>query len=131
MRLSLVGAFGAAVVYGIGTVLQAVGARRAAGDGSTGIDTGFLVRLSRQWMYLVGLGCDALGFLLSFAALQDQPLFVVQAAVASSLAVTAVVAAPRSTPGSRPPTSRAWWPSAGAWPCWASRRAATARRSPR
>lgn len=91
MRLSLLGAFGAAVAYGVGTVLQAIGARRASLD-TTGVDPGFVARLVRQWQYLVGLALDGLGFLLSFAALQDLPLFVVQAAVASSLAVTAVVA---------------------------------------
>lgn len=90
MRLSLLGALAAAVMYGVATVLQAVGAQRAS-RGTTGIDPGFVVRLARQWMYVVGLGFDALGFVFSFAALQEEPLFVVQAAVASSLAVTAVL----------------------------------------
>lgn len=93
MRLSLLGALGAAVAYGIATVLQAIGARRAApGQGATGVNVGQVTDIARQPLYLAGLGCDVLGFLLSFAALQDQPLFVVQACISASLAVTAVIA---------------------------------------
>ncbi len=93
MRLSLLGALGAAVAYGVATVLQAVGARRAASEeAATGVDVGQVADIARQPLYLIGLGCDGLGFLLSFAALQDQPLFLVQACIASSLAVTAVIA---------------------------------------
>ncbi len=94
MRFSLLGAFGAAIAYGVATVLQAVGARRATtGSDASGVDVGQVAEIARQPVYLLGLGCDGLGFLLSFAALQDQPLFVVQACISASLAVTAVVAA--------------------------------------
>jgi drug/metabolite transporter (DMT)-like permease len=41
----------------------------------------------------VGVGLDLLGFVAELAALRSLPLFVVQAAIAANLAVTAVVAA--------------------------------------
>ena len=47
----------------------------------------------RQWRYLVGIGLDSLGFLLQVAALRLVPIYVVAAAIAASLAVTAIVAA--------------------------------------
>jgi drug/metabolite transporter (DMT)-like permease len=47
----------------------------------------------RQWRYLVGIGLDGLGFLLQIGALRMVPIYVVAAAIAASLAVTAIVAA--------------------------------------
>jgi drug/metabolite transporter (DMT)-like permease len=90
MLLGLLGAFGAAVLYGAGTVLQAAGVRGSArrppgAPGSTG--------LRSAGLYGAGLLLDALGFLASLAALRTLPLFVVQSAIASSVAVTAVLAA--------------------------------------
>jgi drug/metabolite transporter (DMT)-like permease len=89
--LGLLGALAAALCYGIGSVLQSVAAQHSAV--TEGLDPRLLLRLLRAWPYLAGLALDALGFLLSVAALQSLPLFVVQAVVASSLAVTAVVGA--------------------------------------
>ena len=88
MAVGLVGAFAAAVLYGLGTVLQAVGVRRA----SASQDTGLWARLWAARLYAVGLGLDALAFLASLAALRTLPLFVVESAIASSVAVTAVLA---------------------------------------
>src|SRR3954447_3424518 len=85
----LVGAFAAAVAYGAATVLQAVGARRAGP--AAGPDAHLMLRLLRSLPSLAGLGLDVVGFGLSLAALRSQPLFVVQAIVASSLAVTALL----------------------------------------
>ncbi|OIJ91241.1 hypothetical protein [Streptomyces colonosanans] len=87
----MVCALGAAVCFGTATVLQAIAAR-AAGGGEGG-DTALLLRALRQWRYLAGLGLDGLGFLLQIAALRSLPIYAVGAALASSLAVTAVVAA--------------------------------------
>ncbi|MEW2046290.1 hypothetical protein [Streptomyces sp. NPDC005476] len=84
-------ALGAAVCFGTATVLQAVAAR-AASDGGGG-DAALLLRAVRQWRYLAGLGLDGLGFLFQIAALRSVPIYAVGAALASSLAVTAVVAA--------------------------------------
>jgi len=89
MLLGLIGAFSAAICYGIGSVLQAIGARRT--HSAEGLDPRLLLRLLRSWPYLAGIGLDCVGFLLSIVALRTLPLFVVQAVVASSLAVTALL----------------------------------------
>jgi drug/metabolite transporter (DMT)-like permease len=85
----LAGAFAAAVAYGVGTVMQAIGARRAGR--AAGPDAQLLLRLVRSTPYVIGLLLDGVGFALSLAALRTQPLFTVQAIVASSLAVTALL----------------------------------------
>ncbi|MGW7405115.1 DMT family transporter [Streptomyces sp. NPDC054833] len=85
-------ALGAAVCFGTATVLQAMAAREAADTGGGG-DAALLLRALRQWRYLAGLALDGLGFLLQIAALRSIPIYAVGAALASSLAVTAVVAA--------------------------------------
>ncbi|MFB0616795.1 hypothetical protein [Streptomyces sp. AGS-58] len=88
----MVCALGAAVCFGTATVLQAVAARAAVADGDGG-DAALLLRALRQWRYLAGLALDGLGFLLQIAALRSLPIYAVGAALAASLAVTAVVAA--------------------------------------
>ncbi|GHK00572.1 hypothetical protein ACWEWI_11845 [Streptomyces sp. NPDC003753] len=87
----MVCALGAAVCFGTATVFQAVAARAAGGGG--GGDAALLLRAVRQWRYLAGLALDGLGFLFQIAALRSIPIYAVGAALASSLAVTAVVAA--------------------------------------
>ncbi|MFE7229643.1 hypothetical protein ACFVAF_02985 [Streptomyces sp. NPDC057596] len=87
----MVCALGAAVCFGTATVLQAIAARAAADTGGGG-DAALLLRAVRQWRYLAGLGLDGLGFLLQIAALRSLPIYVVGAALAASLAVTAVTA---------------------------------------
>jgi drug/metabolite transporter (DMT)-like permease len=91
MVLGLLGAFGAAVCYGVASVLQALAARRTAT--AEGLDPRLLLRLLGSWAYVAGLALDVAGFLLSIVALRTLPLFVVQGVVASSLAVTAVLGA--------------------------------------
>lgn len=91
MLAGLLGAFGAALCYGVGSVLQAVAARRTAT--AEGLDPRLLLRLAKSWMYLLGVALDGLGFVLSIAAVRTLPLFVVQSIVASFLAVTAVLGA--------------------------------------
>ena len=88
MVLGLLGAFGAAICYGVASILQALAARRSAAV--EGLDPRLLLRLLHSWQYLVGLALDGLAFLLSIAALRSLPLFAVQAIVASFLAITAV-----------------------------------------
>lgn len=82
----------AAVAYGVASVLQAMGAR-AVDEGAPGVDPRLLLRVFRQWRYVVGTGLDLVGFVAQLIALRVLPLFAVQAALAASLAVTAVVAA--------------------------------------
>ncbi|WP_405927460.1 hypothetical protein [Streptomyces sp. NBC_00035] len=92
-------ALGAAVCFGTATVLQAMAAREAASDGGgtggggAGADAALLLRAVRHWRYLVGLALDGVGFLLQIVALRSLPIYAVGAALAASLAVTAVVAA--------------------------------------
>ncbi|MFE5139745.1 hypothetical protein ACFRDV_19030 [Streptomyces fagopyri] len=90
-------ALGAAVCFGTATVLQAIAARTAAdtgtGTGGPAGDAALLLRALRQWRYLAGLALDGLGFVFQIAALRSLPIYAVGAALASSLAVTAVVAA--------------------------------------
>ncbi|MEV6288940.1 DMT family transporter [Streptomyces sp. NPDC004059] len=88
----MVCALGAAVCFGTATVLQAVAARAAGTEGAGG-EAALLLRALRQWRYLAGLALDGLGFLFQIAALRSLPIYAVSAALASSLAVTAVVAA--------------------------------------
>ena len=88
MTLGLLGALLAALAYGAATVLQAVGVRRVA---ALPPGTALRDRARTGWPYAVGLALDALGFLASVAALRTLPLFLVESAVASSVAVTAVL----------------------------------------
>lgn len=90
MFLALSCALVATVSYGVGTVLQAAGARRVSSSGN--LDLRLLGRLAHQSSYLGGLALDAVGFLASLVALRTLPLFVVQAAIAGSLGVTAALA---------------------------------------
>ncbi|MCA1843450.1 MAG: EamA family transporter [Actinobacteria bacterium] len=93
---------GAAACYGVASVIQQVGAHRAgpASDlPSSAVDqplprrfgVGLVADLLRQPLFLLGLGLDAVGFLLVFVGLRHLPLFVVQAAVSSTVAITAVL----------------------------------------
>jgi drug/metabolite transporter (DMT)-like permease len=85
----LAGALGAAVAYGSATILQAIGVRRMA-TAEPGSSLRARARLGRS--YAAGLLLDGIGFLASIAALRTLPLFLVQSAVASSVAVTAILA---------------------------------------
>lgn len=89
MTLGYVFAVLAAVASGGGSILQSLGIRRAGAYGGTSLD---LVRVRRQYIYFLGLGVDLLGFLCAAAALQWLPLFLVQALLAFSVAVTATIA---------------------------------------
>jgi len=95
--LALAAALGSALCYGVASVLQQVGARRTTQ--ATSIDPRLLLRLGRELPYMSGIGLDAVGWVLSLLALRTLPLFLVQSAIASSIAVTAVVA--RFTLGTR------------------------------
>ncbi|MEU9009935.1 hypothetical protein AB0D12_09130 [Streptomyces sp. NPDC048479] len=85
-------ALGSAVCYGTASVLQAIAARAAEPGTGSGVDPALLLRALRQWRYVAGLALDALGFVLQIVALRSIPIYAVGAALAASLAVTAVVA---------------------------------------
>jgi drug/metabolite transporter (DMT)-like permease len=95
--VSLVAAIAAAICYGVASVMQAIAVRTASHRGpqdaaAGGVDPGLVVRMLHQWRFVASICLDSLGFLAQLVAVQRLPLFVVQAFVASNLAVTAVVA---------------------------------------
>ena len=92
MWWSLACALAAACCFGVASVIQALSAR-AASRGSAHVSPRLLVRMLGQWRFIASLGLDLVGFLAQLVALRRLPLFVVQAAIASSLAVTAVMSA--------------------------------------
>lgn len=94
MLIGLLLALGCSVCYGTATVLQAAATRSVdSGSSESGVDAALLLRALRQWRYLLGTALDGVGFLLQIAALRLVPIYVVAAAIAASLAVTAIVAA--------------------------------------
>jgi drug/metabolite transporter (DMT)-like permease len=88
----MLSALGAAVCFGVATVLQAAATRAARPGSGSGVDARLLVRAARQWKYVAGLGLDTAGFALELVALRSLPIYAVGAALAASLAVTAVAA---------------------------------------
>lgn len=91
LLVSWIAAILACLAYGVATVLQSVGARRAA----TATGVGGVVGIVTQLPYLAGLALDGVGFLGNVIALRQLPLFLVEAIVAGSVGVTAVIAAVR------------------------------------
>ncbi|MDT5037020.1 MAG: hypothetical protein QOE03_2205 [Micromonosporaceae bacterium] len=77
------------VAYGVANMLQSVAAART--DLHQAFHPRLLWSLGRHRAYLVGLGCQVIGFLFAFFARRDLPLFLVQSAVAAGLGVTAVL----------------------------------------
>jgi drug/metabolite transporter (DMT)-like permease len=98
--VSLAAAMAAAFCYGIGAVMQAIAVRAAsrrpvlAAAGVAGrVDPGLVIRMFRQWPFVLSLAIDFAGFVCQLIALRRLPIFEVQVIIASNLAVTAVVAA--------------------------------------
>ena len=89
--MPLSAALAAAVAFGVAAVLQALAVVRA-GAPADGVDPRLLLRLLREKPFLAALALNAVGFALHVVALQSLPLFLVQAALAGSVAVTAVLA---------------------------------------
>jgi len=104
-RLALLGALTA---FGVAALLQAWGARTVVGapgcpgapggpvspggPGQSGLvgNARLVLRLARNLPFLAGAALDVVGVLLTAVALRSLPLFLVQAAVAASLCVTAI-----------------------------------------
>lgn len=100
MFVSLAAALAAAFCYGIGAVMQAIAVRAAsrrpvlAAAGVAGrVDPGLVIRMFRQWPFVLSLAIDFAGFVCQLIALRRLPIFEVQVIIASNLAVTAVFAA--------------------------------------
>lgn len=77
------------LAYGAANLLQSIAAARTTVHHT--LDPALLLRLASHRTYLVGIGCQVIGFLLAFAARRDLPLFLVQASVAAGLGVTALL----------------------------------------
>ncbi|WP_395728037.1 hypothetical protein [Nakamurella sp.] len=99
----------AALGSGAGSAIEALGVRRAAHRTRRPGDVGALLR---EPVYFVGLTIDLLGFAFTVLALQVLPLYLVQAVVASSVAVTAVIFAVIGRP-----LDRAGWVALGGTLC--------------
>ena len=89
MILAALCAVGAMTLFGVASVLQALATSRAP-DVAV-LDPRLLLRLVKQKVFLVALALNGLGFALHVAALQSLPLFLVQAVIAGSVAVTALL----------------------------------------
>jgi drug/metabolite transporter (DMT)-like permease len=97
--LSLAAALAAAFCYGIGAVMQAIAVQaasrrpvlEAAGVGGR-VDPSLVIRMFRQWPFVVSLLIDFVGFICQLIALRRLPIFEVQVIIAANLAVTAVFA---------------------------------------
>jgi len=97
--VSLVAALLAALCYGLASVMQAIAVRASsrrpvleAAGAANGVDPSLILRMLRQWPFIVSLVVDLIGFVCQVFALQRLPLFEVQVIIASNLAVTAVLA---------------------------------------
>jgi drug/metabolite transporter (DMT)-like permease len=75
--------------YGLANLLQSAAAARTTVHHT--FDPQLLLRLAVHPTYLLGLGCQVLGFVFAFLARRDLPLFLVQASVAAGLGVTALL----------------------------------------
>ncbi len=80
---------------GAGSAIEAIGVRRAESRTRVRGDVGALLR---EPVYFIGLAIDLLGFAFTVLALQVLPLYLVQAIVASSVAVTALILAALGRP---------------------------------
>ncbi|MEP7055849.1 MAG: hypothetical protein ABI912_11430 [Actinomycetota bacterium] len=95
---------GAVLAFGTASLFQAKGARRSSGH-RNGLQ--FLLGLVTSGPYAFGTALDLGAVLLTAYALRDLPLFFVQAATSSSLAVTALGSALLYPGERRPGTWRA------------------------
>jgi drug/metabolite transporter (DMT)-like permease len=82
----------AAGCYGFASTMQAVAARSTTDD-TYGVDPRLLFRLLGNWRYLVSLVIDVFGLIAQITALRILPLFLVQATMAASIVVTALLSA--------------------------------------
>jgi drug/metabolite transporter (DMT)-like permease len=88
--VGLLAALTAAVVFGVSSILQAIGSRQVPSSSGFRVQTAGL--LLRQPAFVAALLLNLLGFVLHLVAVRALPLFLAQAGVAISLAVTALLA---------------------------------------
>jgi drug/metabolite transporter (DMT)-like permease len=96
--VSLLAALVATLCYGFGSVMQAIAVRASsrrpllAAAGGSRIDPSLVIRMLRQWPFLVSMVVDLTGFACQVIALRRLPIFEVQVIIAANLAVTALFA---------------------------------------
>ncbi|QES47983.1 hypothetical protein DEJ50_09325 [Streptomyces venezuelae] len=99
MLIGLLTAIAASICYGTGSVLQAVGSRRAArenpaGAGVTahgGPNLSSTAKAAMTWEFIVGTILDFVGFGLGALAARLLPLFLSQTVISANLVITAVL----------------------------------------
>lgn len=89
MLIGLLAGVGAALLFGIGAVLQAGAARRAP-EGALSTPAQFVVTALRSPLMLAVVAAYLVGFGLHAVAIQHLPLYLAQASIALSLPVTAL-----------------------------------------
>lgn len=90
MLLGLGSALIAAVLFGVGSILQTIASRNVAL--SVGLSHQLVLGLLRQRVFLGALAVNLTGFAFHLVALRTIPLFLAQSGIAASLAVTALLA---------------------------------------
>jgi drug/metabolite transporter (DMT)-like permease len=88
--LGFCAALAAAVLFGSASIVQATAVRRI--PRSAGLSTRLVVELLGQPLFLIAMAMNLVGFSLHLVALRSIPLFLAQAGIAASLAVTALLA---------------------------------------
>ena len=87
--IAITAAAGCAICNGFAAVLEKMSADRVSAQG---IRTGrMLLRIASNWRYGLGILLDLLAWGLTLVAVHSLPLFVVQAVIACSVVVTALV----------------------------------------
>ena len=90
MLLGLGSALIAAVLFGAGSIVQTIAARNV--PLTAGASHRLVVGLVRQPIFLASIALNLSGFVFHLIALRTIPLFLAQAGIAASLAVTALLA---------------------------------------
>ncbi|MCB5182984.1 hypothetical protein [Streptomyces antimicrobicus] len=99
MLIGLLTAIAASICYGTGSVLQAVGSRRAARSSPAaagvtqhgGPDLASTAKAAMTWEFIVGTVLDFVGFGLGALAARLLPLFLSQTVISANLVITAVL----------------------------------------
>ncbi|MEV8534209.1 hypothetical protein [Streptomyces sp. NPDC051211] len=99
MLIGLLTAIAASICYGTGSVLQAVGSRRAARTtpGAAGVtqhggpNLASTAKAAMTWEFIVGTILDFVGFGLGALAARLLPLFLSQTVISANLVITAVL----------------------------------------
>ncbi|MGW7099183.1 hypothetical protein [Streptomyces sp. NPDC054838] len=99
MLIGLLTAIAASICYGTGSVLQAVGSRRAArlSPAATGVtahggpNLSSTAKAAMTWEFIVGTILDFVGFGLGALAARLLPLFLSQTVISANLVITAVL----------------------------------------